>query len=76
LCPNLRSEELALLRGRSDQLAPTLTWSPTYNRLYWNFTKGITAGEVAYAMNYQRFQYTPGLWLRGVGGARRSDVAL
>ena len=53
LCPNLRSEELALLRGRSDQLAPTLTWSPTYNRLYWNFTKGITAGEVAYAMNYQ-----------------------
>ncbi len=53
LCPNLRSEELALLRGRSDALAPTKTWSPTYNRLYWNFTKGITAGEVAYAMNYQ-----------------------
>ena len=51
--PNLRSEELALLRGRSDQLAPSLHLSPTYNRLYWNFTKGITAGEVAYAMNYQ-----------------------
>lgn len=53
LMPNLRDEELALLRGRSDQLAPALTLSPTYNRLYWNFTKGVTAGEVAYAMNYQ-----------------------
>ena len=53
LLPNLRDEELALLRGRSDQLAPSLHLSPTYNRLYWNFTKGITAGEVAYAMNYQ-----------------------
>lgn len=52
--PNLREEELALLRGRSDgDLAPSLQLSPTYNRLYWNFTKGITAGEVAYAMNYQ-----------------------
>ncbi|MCF7837324.1 MAG: LamG domain-containing protein [Candidatus Marinimicrobia bacterium] len=53
LLPNLRDEELALLRGRSDELAPALTLSPTYNRLYWNFTKGVTAGEVAYAMNYQ-----------------------
>ena len=53
LMPNLRDEELALLRGRSDQLAPSLELSPTYNRLYWNFTKGITAGEVAYAVNYQ-----------------------
>ena len=53
LMPNLRDEELALLRGRSDELAPALTLSPTYNRLYWNFTKGVTAGEVAYAMNYQ-----------------------
>lgn len=53
LMPNLRDEELGLLRGRSDKLAPSLHLSPTYNRLYWNFTKGITAGEVAYAMNYQ-----------------------
>ena len=53
LMPSLRDEELALLRGRSDQLAPALSLSPTFNRLYWNFTKGITAGEVAYAMNYQ-----------------------
>ena len=53
LVPTLRDEELALLRGRSDQLAPSLQLAPTYNRLYWNFTKGITAGEVAYAVNYQ-----------------------
>ncbi len=53
LLPTLRDEELALLRGRSDELAPSLELSPTYNRLYWNFSKGITAGEVAYAMNYQ-----------------------
>ncbi len=53
LLPTLRDEELALLRGRSDNLAPALTLSPTYNRLYWNFTKGVTAGEVAYAVNYQ-----------------------
>ncbi len=55
LMPSLRDEELALLRGRSDQLAPSLQLSPAYNRLYWNFTKGVTAGEVAYAMNYQVF---------------------
>ncbi|MEI6647477.1 MAG: LamG domain-containing protein, partial [bacterium] len=59
LMPNLRDEELALLRGRSDQLAPSHQLSPTYNRLYWNFTKGITAGEVAYAMNYQIFGNDP-----------------
>ena len=53
LVPTLRDEELALLRGRSDELAPSLHLSPAYNRLYWNFTKGITAGEVAYAVNYQ-----------------------
>jgi hypothetical protein len=55
LMPSLRDEELALLRGRSDQAGPSHQLSPTYNRLYWNFTKGITAGEVAYAMNYQIF---------------------
>lgn len=53
LVPSLREEELGLLRGRSDELAPSLQLSPTYNRLYWNFSKGVTAGEVAYAMNYQ-----------------------
>lgn len=50
--PSLLDEELALLRGRSGENAPVVTTSPYYNRLVWNFTKGITAGEVAYAVNY------------------------
>ena len=50
--PTLLDEELALLRGRSGDNAPTTRLSPYYNRLVWNFTKGITAGEVAYAINY------------------------
>lgn len=43
----LLDEELALLRGR-DTRAP----SPVWNRLVWNFTRGLNAGEVAYAENY------------------------
>ncbi len=52
--PTLLDEELALLRGRAGDtgLQPPVTKSPYYNRLPWNFTKGITAGEVAYALNY------------------------
>ncbi len=50
--PTLLDEELALLRGRSGESAPVVTMAPYYNRLLWNFTKGITAGEVAYAVNY------------------------
>ena len=50
--PTLLDEELALLRGRSGDNAPSTRLSPYYNRLVWNFTKGITAGEVAYAVNY------------------------
>ena len=50
--PTLLDEELALLRGRSGDNAPSTRLSPFYNRLVWNFTKGITAGEVAYAVNY------------------------
>ncbi|MGN0854862.1 MAG: hypothetical protein ACI4R9_05005 [Kiritimatiellia bacterium] len=50
--PTLLDEELALLRGRSCVNAPGNTIGPYYNRLIWNFTKGITAGEVAYAVNY------------------------
>jgi hypothetical protein len=45
-------EELALLRGRDDFLAPGVTVSPAYNRLYWNFTRGINSGEALYAVNY------------------------
>ena len=50
--PSLLDEELSLLRGRSCVNAPGNTIGPYYNRLVWNFTKGITAGEVAYAVNY------------------------
>jgi hypothetical protein len=47
--PSLLDEELALLRGRSDE-ADTVSVAPAYNRLYWNFTQGD--GEVAYQQNY------------------------
>jgi hypothetical protein len=45
-------EELALLRGRDDFLAPGVKVSPAYNRLYWNYTRGINSGEALYAANY------------------------
>ena len=50
--PNLLDEELALLRGRDDTLEPSVHTSPIYNRLIWNFTRGINGGEAAYAYNY------------------------
>ncbi|NCD32631.1 MAG: LamG domain-containing protein [Spartobacteria bacterium] len=51
--PTLLDEELALLRGvGTSNLSPGTDVYPVENRLWWNFTKGITAGEVAYAMNY------------------------
>jgi hypothetical protein len=50
--PSLLEEELALLRGRNDSLSPGVQLSPVYNRLYWNYTRGIAAGEVIYALNY------------------------
>ena len=45
-------EELALLRGRDDFAAPGVAAAPAYNRLYWNFTRGINSGEALYAVNY------------------------
>ncbi len=45
-------EELALLRGRDDFVAPGTTVTPAYNRLYWNYTRGINSGEALYAVNY------------------------
>ncbi|MBM3882741.1 MAG: hypothetical protein FJ387_23965, partial [Verrucomicrobia bacterium] len=45
-------EELALLRGRDDFLQPGVETAPVYNRLFWNYTRGIDAGEVLYALNY------------------------
>ena len=50
--PTLLDEELALLRGRTGANNPSVRTAPFYNRLVWNFTRGITAGEVAYAVNY------------------------
>ena len=50
--PTMLDEELALLRGRDDTLEPSVHTSPVYNRLIWNFSRGITGGEAAYAYNY------------------------
>ncbi len=50
--PNLLEETLALLRGRDDSLEPSVHLSPVFNRLIWNYTKGIDGGEVVYALNY------------------------
>ncbi|HVV72991.1 MAG TPA: hypothetical protein VHI52_16060, partial [Verrucomicrobiae bacterium] len=50
--PSLLEEELALLRGRDNFLAPGVESSPVYNRLFWNYTRGIDSGEVIYALNY------------------------
>ncbi len=50
--PSLLEEELALLRGRDDVFLPGVQIQPVYNRLIWNYTRGIDAGEVIYALNY------------------------
>ncbi len=49
---SVAEEELALLRGRDDFLAPSIATAPAYNRLYWNYTRGINSGEALYAVNY------------------------
>lgn len=48
----LLDEELALLRGRDDFLSPSIQTPPVYNRMFWNYTRGIDAGELVYALNY------------------------
>ncbi len=49
----LLDEELALLRGRDASVQnPGFRTTPIFNRLIWNFTKGVTEGEVAYVNNY------------------------
>ncbi|MFT5491447.1 MAG: subtilisin-like proprotein convertase family protein [Limisphaerales bacterium] len=50
--PTLLEEELALLRGRDDFLVPGVQEAPYYNRLPWNYTRGIDSGEAVYAVNY------------------------
>lgn len=48
----LLEEELAMLRGRDDFVSPGVEGSPVYNRLFWNYTRGIDSGEIIYALNY------------------------
>ena len=48
----LLDQQLAMLRGRDDFSAPGVEIAPAYNRLYWNYTRGIASGEVIYALNY------------------------
>lgn len=50
--PSLLEEELAMVRGRDDLAQPGVQVSPVYNRLIWNHTRGIDAGEVIYSLNY------------------------
>jgi hypothetical protein len=49
---NVLEEELGLLRGRDDYAAPGVRVAPVYNRLFWNYTRGINSGEALYALNY------------------------
>lgn len=49
---SLLEQDLDLLRGRDDALLPGVQVAPVYNRLYWNYTRGIDAGEVLYLLNY------------------------
>jgi hypothetical protein len=48
----LLDEELGLMRGLDDSFGRNVRQHPAYNRLRWNFTRNITGGEVAYALNY------------------------
>ena len=50
--PGVIDEELALLRGRDNVLQPGTQVTPVYNRLVWNYTRGISSGEAIYALNY------------------------
>lgn len=49
--PSMLREERSLLVGL-DGTSTNVKVAPVYNRLYWNYTGGINAGEVIYATNY------------------------
>ena len=49
---SLLEEELCLLRGRDFMHQPNFQTRPIYNRLFWNYTRGIDSGEVIYSLNY------------------------
>ncbi|MEI7957140.1 MAG: hypothetical protein WCJ66_18410, partial [Verrucomicrobiota bacterium] len=59
-------EELALLKGRDDFANPGVTAAPAYNRLWWNYTRGINSGEVLYATNYNIKEQTGSSTANGV----------
>ena len=48
----LIEQQQDMLRGRDDFAQPGVNLAPVYNRLYWNYTRGINSGEVIYALNY------------------------
>lgn len=60
----LMEQQQDMLRGRDDFAAPGATIAPVYNRLYWNYTRGISSGEVVYALNYD-IQPNPNVPLTG-----------
>ena len=64
--PTLLEEELGLLRGRDDFLQPGVETAPVYNRMFWNYTRGIDSGEVIYALNYNIQEYFSGGTLDGI----------
>jgi hypothetical protein len=59
-------EELALLKGRDDSVNPGVGAAPAYNRLWWNYTRGINSGEVLYATNYNIKEKTGSSTANGV----------
>jgi hypothetical protein len=59
-------EELALLRGRDDFANPGVATAPVYDRLWWNYTRGINSGEVLYATNYNIKEKTGSSTANGV----------
>jgi hypothetical protein len=59
-------EELALLKGRDDSVNPGVGTAPAYNRLWWNYTRGINSGEVLYATNYNIKEKTGSSTANGV----------
>ena len=59
-------EELGLLKGRDDSVNPGVGLAPAYNRLWWNYTRGINSGEVLYATNYNIVEKTGSNTANGV----------
>ncbi|MFT4588097.1 MAG: hypothetical protein ACI9VS_001517 [Candidatus Binatia bacterium] len=72
--PTLLEEELGLLRGRDDFLLPGVEVNPVYNRMVWNYTRGINAGEIIYALNYN-IKDEQGENLNGAVGAEDAQRA-